>query len=98
MATKKKTRVLTLGDVARAASRAREPYLLGSRVLLARVASLLDVDLRDIREALLDNFQAGRLVLSRLDLPQVFIERGVGKAVERSAITRHGAEFHLLDR
>ena len=88
---RKKT--ITLEKVAIAAQRCKPPYVLGTKVLIARVASELSVPVSTLAPLLLGWQKEGRIRLARIDLVAAF--DSVPSMLRRSRIAPPGATDDL---
>lgn len=93
-----KRKPVTVAQVAAAAMKARDPYVLGSKVLLSRVASALGVPLAVLGPRLLALQQSGELTLTRIDLRQAFDAVKGSLARSRLDDPRGGAWYDAIDR
>lgn len=92
-----KSKPLTVGMVAAAAMKAKDPYILGSKVLLARLASALHEPMNRLGPKLLRLQEEGLITLTRIDLRQAFDE--VKGALTRSRVENpHGGYYDAIDR
>lgn len=87
---------LSFSAIARAAQRVRDPYRLGDKVLLARVASLLGVSVPVLaKRVLVLQHEEGVVLLTRIDLRQAF--DSVKGALRRSRVDVGGVYYDAID-
>jgi hypothetical protein len=92
---------ITLAQVAKVAMRVQPPYVLGTKVLIDRVAGELGVTVKQLAPQLIEWHQKGELRLARIDLSSAF-DRVQG-ALKRSWVPQPGmktgaAGWDAIDR